>query len=47
MIILKWILMGYENIGWICLASANFYLCVPVQAASEASGSIKKKRGLN
>ena len=25
--------MGYENMGWICLASGNFYLCAPVQAA--------------
>jgi len=25
--------MGNGNMGWICLASCNFYLCVPAQAA--------------
>ena len=25
--------MGNGYMGWICLVSGNFYLCVPVEAA--------------
>jgi hypothetical protein len=37
--------MGNGYMGWICLVSGNFYLCVPVEAAVKLLVRKKKKAG--